>query len=499
MYLPAPLYLASSFDIRWLEPAVNPDGTELLPGTDIYFNNPYFVAYKFENSTSRNRLTGALTLKYNFTDWLSLQAQVTRDGYIFDLRNVVPTGTGYQPGGSITQTTTDYHEVNANYLLDFNKAFGDFTVHANAGGNLQDDIATTSGVYGAGPFNVPYFYDVSNTSSRPLDYSYSHYRVNSLYGSADLGYKNFLFLSGTARNDWFSTLNPETNSYLYPSVSSSFVFSDAFKLPEFISFGKLRASYAYSSNGTSPYRNLLTYGLQGYTLGDQPLGYINQSEIPNSQLKPVKISEQEIGLNMDFFQNRLGFDVAFYNKKTTDDILGVTISPTSGYNGNVVNIGEIRNKGIEVLLRGTPIRTRDFSWLSSFNIAFNNNKVLKLAPPNNDPVVIDGAFPRWGDGVSLKNIVGLPFSQIVGYAYKRMKMEIRYLAKMGFPSVQILFLWVQACIKQPVASVTNSSTKAFHCHSFLTLNTALNYFLKPTCCCTTTDYIKPHLRAGMVV
>ena len=414
-----PLYLANSFDIRWLEPKTKADGSELLPGTDIYFNNPYFVAYNYENETRRNRFTGGLTLKYNFTDWLSLQGQVTRDGYIFDLKNITPTGTGYQPGGSITQTSTNYHETNANWLLDFNKKFSDFTVHANVGGNMQDDIVSTSGVYGAGPFNVPYFYDINNVTSRPMSYSYSHYRVNSLYAAADIGYKNYLFLSATARNDWFSTLNTETNSYLYPSVSSSFVFSDAFKLPEFISFGKLRASYAYSSNGTTPYQNLLTYGLQGYALGDQPLGYINQTDIPNAFLKPVKISEQEIGLNMDFFHSRVGFDVAFYNKKTTDDILGVTISSTTGYTGNVVNIGEIRNKGLELLLHGTPVKTRNFSWNSSFNIAFNNNEVLQLAPPDNTPIVIDGAFPRWGDGVSLKNIVGLPYSQIVGYAYKK--------------------------------------------------------------------------------
>jgi len=241
-----PLYLASSFDIRWLKPAVDANNYELLPGTDQYFDNPYFVANNFKNETSRNRLTSALTLKYEFTKWLSIQGQVSRDGYIFDLSNVVPTGTGWNNGGSLTQTKTDYHELNTNFLIDFNKTFGSISVHANAGGNRQDDVSTVSGIYGAGPFNVPFFYSASNISSKPFNYSYSHYRVNSVYGSVDLGYKNFLFLSGTARNDWFSTLNPETNSYLYPSVSSSFVFSDAFKLPDWISFGKLRASYAYS-------------------------------------------------------------------------------------------------------------------------------------------------------------------------------------------------------------------------------------------------------------
>ncbi len=428
-----PLYLAPSFDIRWLKPWTKTDGSELLPGTDIYFNNPYFVANEFQNKTSRNRLTSGLTLKYNFTDWISLQGQVTRDGYTFDVRNITPSGTGYNNGGNISQYTTNYHEVNANWMVDFKKNFGKYSVHADAGGNIQDDIYSQSGVFGVGPFNVPFFYDVSNVTNRPFSYSYSHMRVNSLYGAVDLGYNNYLFLSATARNDWYSTLNPKTNSYLYPSVSASFVFSDAVKLPEFVTFGKLRASYAFSSNGTDPYRNLLTYGLQGFSIGSQPLGYINQSDIPNASLKPVKIQEQEFGLTMDFFSSRVGFDLAVYNKRTSDDILGVTISPTSGYNGNVVNIGKLRNKGVELLLHGTPVKSGHFSWLSSFNIAVNNNKVLQLAPPDNSPIVIAGAFPRWGNGVNLQNIVGYPYSQIVGYAYKRDANGNKIFDDNGFP------------------------------------------------------------------
>lgn len=231
--------------------------------------------------------------------------------------------------------------------LPFNKTFGPISVRANVGGNSQDNVWERGGVSGAGPFNVPFFYSTSNTSNRPYDYGYSHYRVNSLFASADLGYKDFLFLTLTGRNDWFSTLNINTNSYLYPSASASFVFSEALTMPEWISFGKLRASYGQSSNGTTPYRNLLTYGLQGYTIAGQTLGYINQSEIPNSALEPVKISEQELGLNMQFLSNRLGIDVAYYNKTTKDDILGVTISPTSGYSGNVANVGELRNRGVD--------------------------------------------------------------------------------------------------------------------------------------------------------
>lgn len=430
--LAGPLYLANSFDIRWMEPTTDQLGNELLPGDDIYFNNSYFVAYKYQNATSRNRLTAALGLKYDFTDWLSLKGQVTRDGYIFDQRNIVPSGTGYRTGGSITQYKTDYHEINANFMITVNKMFGDFGVVANLGSNTQDNIWERSGVDGAGPFLIPFFYSTSNTTNRAYDYGYTHYRVNSIYGSVDLSYKSFLYLTLTSRNDWFSTLNINSNSYQYPSASASFVFSEVLNMPSWISFGKLRASYGQSSNGTTPYRNLLTYGLHGYTISGQSLGYINQNQIPNSLLEPVKISEQEVGVNIEFFNNRLGLDVAYYNKTTKDDILGVTVSPTSGYSGNVANVGELRNRGIEVLLTGTPIKTPNFSWDASFNIASNDNEVMAISE-GVDNIVIDGAFPRFGDGVSVQHIVGERYGQIVGYKYLLDENGNRVYGEDGLP------------------------------------------------------------------
>src|SRR5207248_9744596 len=137
---------------------------------------------------------------------------------------------------------------------------------------------------------------------------------------------NYLFLSATARNDWFSQLYIKTDDQLYPSVSGSFVFSDAFRMPAWINFGKFRASHAESSNtgAATPYQNILTYGLQGYTLTNQPLAYVNASSIPNALLKPVSIKEDELGLNMEFLNSRLGVDLAVYHKSTTNDIVPVS-------------------------------------------------------------------------------------------------------------------------------------------------------------------------------
>ncbi len=430
------LYLPTSFDVRWLQDRTNPDGTEKLAGTiDNYFENPYYIAYDYINRTDRNRITGGLTLKYNLLDWLYLQGQIARDGYIFNVTKITPSGVQYTRsdgihGGNLTQYEVDYHELNGSFMVGMRKGSASgFSISANFGGNQQDNVTDISGVgavpnspnRAAGPFIVAGNYNVGNIVTKPYSSFHRHYRVNSLYGNADLGFKNYLFLSLTARNDWFSTLNINTDHYLYPSVSGSFVYSEAWRLPSWVSLGKLRASYAASSNGTEPYQNILTYGLASYTINGQPLGYIATSNlvplIPNASLRPVSITEKEVGLIMRFLHDRLGFDFTYYSKQTTNDIVRITVSPTSGYSEYIENIGKIRNRGIELLMTGTPLKSAAFSWNISFNLAVNNNKVLEIGGAKS--IVINGAYPRWGSEVSISNVVGLPYGQIMGYAYKR--------------------------------------------------------------------------------
>jgi TonB-linked SusC/RagA family outer membrane protein len=433
----APTYLANSFDIRWMKNhTVLPDGTEWLPGSiDDYFENPYYIAYDYLNTSDRNRLTGGLTLKYNLLDWLYVQGQATGDGYTFNVTEIVPSGVEYTRsngvnGGNLTQYELDFHEVNANFMIGLHKKYGDaFTFDANLGANEQDNVTTVAGIgavpnsgnRAAGPFIVADNYNPNNIAVKPYSSSDQHYRVNSLYGSVELGYRNYLFMDLTARNDWFSTLNIQSDHYLYPSLSGSYLFSEAWHLPKWISLGKLRASYAAASNGTSPYQNILGFGVEGYTVSGQPLGYIATSygtpTIPDSNLRPVSIHEEEFGVYLRFLEDRLGLDVTVYNKLTTDDIVSVTASPTSGYDQSVENLGRIRNRGIELLWTAIPIRSRHFSWNTSFNLSVNDNDVLYVGGPNS--IVISGAYPRWGSEVSVSNVVGLPYGQIIGYAYRR--------------------------------------------------------------------------------
>jgi TonB-linked SusC/RagA family outer membrane protein len=413
------LYIANTFDVRWLKPAVKDDGSELLPGNDLYFNNPYFVTQYHQNRTKRNRLTGAATLKYNIADWLYVQGQVSRDGYIFDFRRVTPTGTAYAVGGELTEYERNYHEINSNFLIGLNKDLNDiFSVNATFGGNSQNNVNEYYGLNGtASPFIIPYLYTADNIANKAYTHDYARYEVNSLYGTADFGFKKYLFLNFTGRNDWFSTLSKDNNHYFYPSVSSSFIFSDAFSLPSWISFGKLRAAYAEASNGTSPYQNKLAYGLETYTIDGQSVGNVSNSTVPNANLKPVQIQEREIGLNMQFFNNRIGFDASVYQKKTTDDIATVSASTASGYSSAIMNVGKVRNTGFEGLLNTVPVLTSDFKWDLSFNVGFNTSKVLYLGDGVSS-LAIDGAIPSLGT-VTISNVVGLPYGQIMGYKYKR--------------------------------------------------------------------------------
>jgi len=432
-----PLYVANSFDIRWMKDhTIHPDGTEWLPGTtDPYFENPYYIAYDYINTTDRNRITGGLTLKYNLLDWLYIQGQVTRDGYIFNMTNIVPSGVQYTRsdgvhGGNLTQYEVNYHELNGNFMVGMHKKYGSsFSFDANMGGNSQDNVSDINGIgavpnspnRAAGPFIVAGNYNANNIVIKPYSTYNFHYRVNSLYASADIGFKNWLFINMTARNDWFSTLSINSDHYLYPSLSGSFLFSEAWRLPSWISLGKLRASLASSSNGTEPYQNTLAYGIQGYPVSGQPVGYIATTDllplIPNASLRPVSIREKEVGLMLQFFHDRVGMDLTYYDKQTTDDIVKITVSPTSGYNEHIENVGKIRNRGIELLLKGSPLKTTRLSWNTSFNFAYNNNKVLFIG--NAQSIVINGAYPRWGSEVSISNVIGLPYGQIMGFAYKR--------------------------------------------------------------------------------
>ena len=391
-------------------------GWELQKSPNLWGQNPWWAAYQFVNSSVRDRFITSGQLRFDITSFLYIQGRVGMDYFVRKTKSLTPEGTGYQTGGAASEGLEQVREINQEWTMGFDKAFGKVNVNAFVGGNKmtrKDEYVSANG----STFNVPFFASVNNTASQNFGYGYSGEGINSLFGSAEVSYSGYLYLNATARNDWFSVLNPKSNSKLYPSIGASFIFSDAFKnLPKVISFGKVRASWGQvATANVGAYAGNLTYGLLGQGhLGIPMAGYSSGSNIPNPNLVPALSTELEFGTEMRFMENRLGIDLTYYDQKTTDDILNATISIGSGFSSTSMNIGQLSNKGIEVLLTGTPVKG-EFTWDVSLNLAKNKNKVIALNPGINE---LSMEEPRTRT-VMIKNIVGQPFGMITGYIQKR--------------------------------------------------------------------------------
>lgn len=395
-------------------------------------NNPYYAIQKgqFFNDT-RNRLLGTATLRYQFTDWLYIQGR-----YNYDLGNSFMEWNALNGAGSSTLLNGDgtyrgnYNirqdqstGINADFLFGGSKEFGKFSVDASVGGNtwrtkFQRNEQNSSN------FIVGDLYSLSNGTLRNQGiggYGYNRSRVNSLYGWAEFGYNGMLYLNFTGRKDWFSMLNPEMNSKFYPSVSGSFIFSEVLNNQSWLSYGKLRASWAEvgSANGVGPYDGFLTYTINSNTFNGQSLAGISGTLAPNPTLQPFTVREKEIGLELRLFNNKVLLDVAAFHKVTTDQIIDVTISNASGFNNSKENKASLRNSGLETLIEVTPIETADFSWTTSWNNAYLSTEVLDVGNESGTMLVI--YFNGTGNEFlgELRYTEGLPMNQLYTRTYRR--------------------------------------------------------------------------------
>ncbi|WP_394351061.1 SusC/RagA family TonB-linked outer membrane protein [Spirosoma arboris] len=442
---PTTIYtLANSMPFDVLEAnQINPaTGNEFIYSRFMNRTNPYFVMnYKFEN-IRRDRLFGNISARYNVTDWLYVQGRVGQDYWSRDQDYNFPTGQASLAAapagfvnGAYVQEARRFRELNTDFLIGANHKFGVFGVDITAGGNQLYRRSDLNSVL-ATDFVVRGLYTPQNGRVKDPQYSLSERKVNSLYAAAEFSYKDFLYLNGTVRNDWFSTLAPANRSILYPSVTGSFVFSQAFNnLPSWLNFGKLRAAYAEvgSDGDVGPYSNNLFYGVNANLFPNpagngQPLGYITSNTVPSTTLKPSRVAETELGLELKLFNNRVGLDVAVYNKITSDQIVAKQSSDASGYTSSLINSGQSRNQGIEVLLNLSPVRTKNFSWDVTFNGSYNQTKLLRLITDddgtpgkdyNNDKLaeqIVVGTGIYVGE---LRQVVGQQLGQLYTYGYKR--------------------------------------------------------------------------------
>ncbi len=401
------LWLASNMPTSVLSPGYDENFKELRSGTDRNATNPYFVVNRMSNETNKDRFITSINAKWDILDWLFIRGKAGQDYYTFKSNNIQPEGTAYIENGQVQETGMNFWERNFEILLGMDKPLNqDFNFSANLGGNLMSQYRYTTNITGLG-FVIPQLNVINNTSTRNTSTGVYNRKTNSIFATAELAYKNFLYLNATGRNDWFSTLNPKSNNYFYPSAGLSFVFSEVFNLPKAIDFGKFRVAYASVGGDTDPYRLNLTYGLLPYSYDGRSLGGINQSTVPNNSLRPLSVTEIEAGFDMRFLDNRLGVDMAVYNKSTTNDIAIETITATSGYTGVSVNVGELRNRGAEILVRGTPVLKGDFSWDISANMSYNKNTVIKISGQSKELVLASGK-------ASIKLIEGMDYAMLVG-------------------------------------------------------------------------------------
>lgn len=416
--------LANSINPRWMEEVYeDPEtGEEINPARFRNRTNMYFTTNNRFEKHKRDRIFGNISLRYQLTPWLYAQGRVGQDFYSISHDVNRPTGTAFLSpavsgfNGNYYQDAEQFRELNMDFLVGVDKKVGDFGFDALVGANQMDQSGQTLST-SVTNFYVRDLYTINNGQIKNPGFRYYKKRVNSVYATTGASFRDYLFINFTGRNDWFSTLNPESNNYFYPSVSSSFVFSEAMGIEptsRWLSFGKLRVAYAEVGGDTNPYANQLFYSLQSNEFNGTALGGIQGNTSPNQNLRPLKIKEAEVGLNIGLFENRVTLDVAAYRKNTEDEILDIDISVASGFNQTKVNVGRLRNEGIETLLTLSPIDRNDMRWETSFNYSYNKSEVLALA--ENQQRIDVGNAELIGN---VSHEVGLPMASLRGRDYLR--------------------------------------------------------------------------------
>jgi TonB-linked SusC/RagA family outer membrane protein len=378
-----------------------------------YTDNPYWIAYEAAPEDSRDRLYGNATLVASLGKGVSLTGRVGQDGYTDIREERVPIGSQAIPEYSIY--TRKLLERNIDLILDYKTNLAEkVTLNAFGGYNDRSNRYSRSGAASQGGLAVPNLFNLSNSVSSPTVDDYKEKRrVVGVFGNVSLGLNSMWYVDLTARNDWSSTLPAGANSYFYPSVSTSFVFSELAGVRDmkWLSFGKIRANWARVGNDAPVYVLENTYSPNQPFGSFGSVGFTNAKKEPN--LKPEITTSKEVGADIRLFNNRIRLDIALYDKVSNNQIIPLTVSPSTGYTSKYVNAGILQNRGAELLLGLTPIKTKDFTWDVTINWAKNNNKVVELLQTNGDTItnyrLVNAPF-----AVSLNATVGEPFGTIRG-------------------------------------------------------------------------------------
>lgn len=407
--------LANTYNQAWLKNYQTADGEYAnWNGLDQYNRNPYWDLYKNSNKSDKDVFRFTAKAIYNIDSHLKIQGTIGTDINNMNFQDYIARTTPGKSAGQLQESVFQNRTLNAEILALYNNQFGDFDVNATLGGNIYKVDNKTDILTGLGQ-QMKDVIAIMNYQEQSVQQSTYKKQINSIYGSASIGYDHTYYLEGTLRGDKSSTLPVNNNTYVYPSVSASWVFSEYLKNKNIINYGKFRASWAKVGSDTDPYQLALNYSTGKYSYSGFTIGMINNNTQPNKDLKPTMTTSYELGLEMKFFHNRLSLDVTYYNQTSRDQIINLASSSTSGYQYRLINAGEIQNKGIEVALNGRALQIKDFAWDFGVNFSKNSNKVKSLTE-GMDYFEIERAI--WCN-VSVGAEVGKNFGSIIGPDFKR--------------------------------------------------------------------------------
>ena len=410
--------LASTYNIEWLKNYQNADGTYAnWNGNDQYNRNPYWDLYKNENKSVKDVFRFTAKAIYNIDKHLKIQGTLGTDINNMNFDDFIARSTPGVLPGKLTNSIFNNRTLNAEILALYNNNWGSFDLNATLGGNIFKVDNKTTVITGTDQ-QMDGVVSIINYAEQNVQPSTYKKQINSLYASASLGYRSTYYLEGTVRGDRSSTLPSSNNTYIYPSVSGSIVFTNFIKnsnIKNVFSFGKVRASWAKVGSDTDPYQLALNYATGKYSYPGFTIGMINNYTQPNSNLKPTMTSSYELGAELKFFNGRLGIDLTYYNQTSKDQIISLASSAPSGYQSRLINAGKIQNKGIELAINGRVLQIKDFAWDAGFNFSKNSNKVLELVEGMDFFQLADASWA----GVSVGAEVGKDYGSILGTDFKR--------------------------------------------------------------------------------
>ena len=392
----------------------NPFNTPGYYYTPYSVMNPYYILNNHLNENESERFYGKFQADYDFLKWFKLTYRIGLDTSTAHHHTGMPNYAALFPDtpnwdselssetGYTARRTTRRREINQDVMLTFNMPVDDFNINAVAGfnGNERSLNYLYSKVTN---LTIPTYFNITNSAEIPTTSEYQwKRRLYGIYGQAELAWKNMLYLTLTARNDWSSTLPKENRSFFYPGVTASWIFSEMTKeQAPWLSFGKARVAWGKTGNDadvymTDPYYTQGSFNSSGWADSKFPFSktgtnaYTVGNVLGSATLSPEMTTELEFGIQLAFLQNRISLDATYYNRTSDKQITQLSVDAASGYTAQNVNLGKIRNRGIELLVTLVPIRTKDFEWSLTWNYTKNNNKVLKLPEEMNGRASIYG-------------------------------------------------------------------------------------------------------------